>query len=272
MGTTLFTLLLCYLAGAIPSSVWFGKLAYGKDVRDSGSGNAGATNTFRVLGWKAGTVVLLFDFFKGLAATLFISQLAYGWGGGHEAVSSSLGLSWFTETDFLIWCGLMAVIGHMFPVYIGFRGGKGAATACGMLYGIEPISISIALSIFLIVLFTSRYVSLASISSSAAYPFAQLALIYLFGVEIETSFFLFSSVIALMIILKHKSNIGRLLNGTERRVGSFKPGRGSGGDGSEGTGGTGAGSAGAGSAGAGSVGAGSAGAGSEGAKESGGTG
>ena len=224
---TIATLLLCYLTGAIPSSVWFGKLAYGKDVRNFGSGNAGATNTFRVLGWKAGTFVLLFDFFKGLAATLIVSQLAIIWGGGHEAIQTSLHLSWFTKTDFLIWCGLFAVLGHMFPIYIGFRGGKGAATACGMLYGIEPISISIALSVFLIVLFTSRYVSLASITSSAAYPFAQLILIFLFDVPIETSFFLFSTAIALMIIVKHKSNIRRLRDGTESRVKSFKPGKGS---------------------------------------------
>lgn len=214
--------MICYLIGAIPSSIWYGKLVRGIDIRDHGSGNAGATNTFRILGWKAGTIVLLFDFGKGLFSTVVVSQLAYSIASGPVSFYEN----WDVNAMLLIFCGVAAVIGHMFPVYSNFSGGKGAATACGMLYGIEPLSISIALAVFLIVMFSSRYVSLASISASFIYPFTQLVLRYGFDWHIDGSIIIFSSVLALTIIIKHKGNIKRLLNGTENRVSSFKPAEG----------------------------------------------
>ena len=220
---SLFTvIIISYLIGAIPSSIWYGKLFRGVDIRDHGSGNAGATNTFRILGWKAGTIVLLFDFGKGLFTTLVISQLAYSIGSGPVALYEG----WDIHAMVMIFCGVSAVFGHMFPIYSNFSGGKGAATACGMLYGIEPLSISIALSVFLIVMFTSRYVSLASISASFVYPFTQLTLRYGFDWHIDGSIIIFSSVIAFGIIIKHKGNIRRLLDGNENRVKSFKPSKG----------------------------------------------
>lgn len=211
--------LLSYLVGSIPSSLWMGKIFFHLDIREHGSGNAGATNTFRILGWKAGTVVLLFDFGKGLVATTLISQLAWSVGSGPAELYSN----WDPEAMILIFAGVAAVIGHMYPVYAGFSGGKGAATACGMLYGIEPVSISISLAVFLIVMFTTRYVSLGSIISSIIYPFSQLTMRYGFNWEIDGSVILFSSFIALAIVVKHKSNIRRLLKGTENRIQSFKP-------------------------------------------------
>lgn len=216
----LFTVvLISYLIGSIPSSLWMGKIFYGIDIRQHGSGNAGATNTFRILGWKAGSIVLLFDFGKGLLCTLVISQLAYSIGDGPV----SLYANWDEGAKLLILCGVAAVVGHMFPIYAKFSGGKGAATACGMLYGIEPVSISITLAIFLIVMFATHYVSLGSIIACAVYPLSQLVLRYGLGWDIDGSIIIFSTVIALSIIIKHKGNIKRLLEGTENRIKSFKP-------------------------------------------------
>ncbi|MFO7845183.1 MAG: glycerol-3-phosphate 1-O-acyltransferase PlsY [Balneolaceae bacterium] len=222
MASLLTVILISYLIGAIPSSLWYGKIVRNVDIREHGSGNAGATNTFRILGWKAGSLVLLFDFGKGLICTLFVSQLAFEIGSGPVSFYSG----WDVEPMVLILCGMAAVFGHMFPVYAGFTGGKGAATACGMLYGIEPVSISITLALFLIIMFSTRYVSLASITGAFVYPFSQLILRYGYGMEIDGSIMIFSSLIALTIIVKHKGNIRRLLDGNENRINSFKPSEG----------------------------------------------
>lgn len=222
MFALLVVVVISYLIGAIPSSLWMGKIFYGVDIRGHGSGNAGATNTFRILGWKAGIIVLLFDFGKGLLCTTVISQLAWHIGSGPV----SLYVNWDVSSMLLIFTGVAAVIGHMFPVYAGFSGGKGAATACGMLYGIEPVSISISLALFLLVMFTTRYVSLGSIAGAVIYPFSQLTLRYGFNWDIDGSIILFSSALAVGIIIKHKGNIKRLLEGNENRVKSFKPSKG----------------------------------------------
>jgi glycerol-3-phosphate acyltransferase PlsY len=222
MFSIIVVFIICYLIGSIPCSLCTGKIFFGVDIREHGSGNAGATNTFRILGWKAGTIVLLFDFGKGLLCTTVISGLAYSIGSGPVSFYSN----WDVDAMLLILCGLAAVAGHMFPLYARFSGGKGAATACGMLYGIEPVSISISLALFLIIMFTTRYVSLGSILAALIYPFSQLILRYIYGWEIDGSIIIFSSVIALGIIIKHKGNINRLLKGTENRVKSFKPSKG----------------------------------------------
>lgn len=214
--------LLSYLIGAIPSSLWMGKLFFDTDIRNHGSGNAGATNTFRILGWKAGAIVLLIDFGKGLFCTTVISGLAWNIGSGPVSLYSG----WEVGSMLVIFAGVAAVIGHMFPVYANFSGGKGAATACGMLYGIEPVSISISLAIFLIVMISTRYVSLGSIIASLIYPFSQLTLRYGFDWDIDGSIILFSSFLALGIVIKHKGNIKRLIAGNENRVSSFKPAKG----------------------------------------------
>lgn len=213
---------LSYLIGAIPSSLWMGKLFFDTDIRNYGSGNAGATNTFRILGWKAGVIVLLIDFGKGLLCTTVISSLAWNIGSGPISLYSG----WEVESMLVIFAGVAAVLGHMFPVYANFSGGKGAATACGMLYGIEPVSISISLAIFLIIMLSTRYVSLGSIIASLIYPFSQLTLRYGFDWDIDGSIILFSSFLALGIVIKHKGNIKRLIAGNENRVSSFKPAKG----------------------------------------------
>lgn len=214
-------LLASYLIGSIPSSLWMGKIYKGIDIRDYGSGNAGATNTFRILGWKAGTAVLLFDFSKGFLCAAVISQLAYQIGSGPVAPAV-----WSVDPFLKISCGILAVAGHMFPLYASFDGGKGAATAAGMLYGIEPLSISITLFVFLLVILITRYVSLGTILASVTYPLSQVVLIRFFDWSIDPSVLIFTTVLALVIIAKHHGNIKRLIKGTENRISSFKPTKG----------------------------------------------
>ena len=216
-------MLVSYLLGSIPSAVWAGRLTKGIDIREHGSGNAGATNTFRVLGWKAGIVVSLIDIGKGFVAAYYISQLAFVFG----EMPDSVGI-WNIEVFVKIMAGLAAVIGHLYPVYAGFKGGKGALTAAGMLYGLEPISITLALTVFLIVLFTTRYASLASILSSVSYPIILISLGYLYELAgIDASLMVFSALVPVFIISKHTSNIKRLRDGTENRIKSFVPSKGS---------------------------------------------
>ncbi len=212
-------LLLSYLVGSIPSSIWVGKLVKGVDIRDHGSGNAGATNTFRLLGWKPGISVLGIDFFKGFASSLWISQLAYHIGSGPVALFEF----WSVDPFLSITCGIAAVVGHMFPLYANFDGGKGMATAAGMLCGIEPVSVAIAAGVFLIVLISSRFVSLASLLAAFVYPLVLVVLRYGYGWDIDGSILIFAAIIGLAIIIKHKGNIRRLLDGTENKVSSFKP-------------------------------------------------
>jgi len=210
--------LISYLLGSIPSSIWVGKIYKGVDIRNHGSGNAGATNTFRLLGWRAGLVVSLIDLGKGFVAAYFVSGLAFMVTG--EVVTLP---NWETETFVQLVGGISAVIGHMFPLYAGFQGGKGVITAAGMLLAIEPISIVVSILVFILVLFTSHYVSLASILSAFCYPLMLLVLRYWTGWEIDGSLIIFGTVCALGIIIKHHSNIKRLINGNENRVRSFSP-------------------------------------------------
>lgn len=222
MISLLAVLLLSFLLGSIPTSLWTGKVLKGIDIRQYGSGNAGATNTFRTLGWKAGVFVLTVDFLKGFVSTKYISGLAFLIASG--PVSPPV---WEADAFVKIACGTVAVIGHMFPVLAGFKGGKGGASAAGMLYGIEPVSISISVAIFFIVMFTTRYVSLGTVVSTGFYPINLLILRYGFGWDIDGSMMIIGTFAALFIIYKHKANMQRLANGTENRIASFRPGKGS---------------------------------------------
>lgn len=208
-----------YLVGSIPSSIWVGKLVKGVDIRKHGSGNAGATNTFRLLGWKPGVAVLAIDFSKGLASSLWISQLAYHIGSGPVVLFDFWSMSAFLS----ITCGVAAVIGHMFPLYANFEGGKGMATAAGMLCGIEPVSVGIAALFFVVVMLSTRYVSLASLVAAFVYPLVLVLFRYGLGWPIDGSILIFGALVGIAIIIKHRSNIKRLLKGTENQVSSFSP-------------------------------------------------
>ncbi|TNE71256.1 glycerol-3-phosphate 1-O-acyltransferase [bacterium] len=207
--------LISYVVGSIPSSVWVGKVTKGIDLREHGSGNAGATNTFRVLGWKAGVFVVIIDFIKGLTATLWVMKLAPYFGELPQ---------WFmdgNESVLKIILGFTAVIGHTLPIFAQFRGGKGMLTACGMLFGVEPISIGIATTTFLVVMFSSRYVSLASIISSIVYPIMLLILKFGFGMNISYVLIVLATLLCVFLIYKHRSNITRLKAGNENKIPAF---------------------------------------------------
>lgn len=219
MLATLTVLGISYILGSIPSAIWVGKAFMGVDVREHGSGNAGTTNTFRVLGWPSGVTVFTLDFMKGFASSFWISALAWSMFVGPLSPPN-----WEVDAFLKISCGLFAVIGHMFPIFANFKGGKGAATACGMLFGIEPISIGISAFVFITIILLTRYVSLASIVSSFLYPVSLIIMRYYFGLDkvVDGSMIVFGAIIAFGIIVKHKSNISRLIGGTESKIGSSK--------------------------------------------------
>lgn len=220
MLSLVIILILSYLAGSIPGSVWVGKSLYGVDVRRHGSGNAGATNVFRVLGWKAGVLATCVDLGKGLLAAGVIASIRL------DALPSGVEV-WQMETVVRLMAGVAAIIGHMYPVWAGFKGGKGVNTSAGVLFALTPITMWITLAVFFLVLLSSRYVSLASLSAVVAFPSTIAIRRYLFGIDaLDPSLLIFSIVMALGIILAHRSNIQRLLRGTESRLRSFRPARG----------------------------------------------
>ena len=194
----IFFLILAYLIGSFPSAVWLGKTFYNKDVREYGSGNAGATNTFRVLGKKAGIPVLLMDVFKGWFAVYLAS------------------FSVADNVELQLAFGIAAVIGHLFPIYTGFRGGKGIATLLGFMIGVEPIAAGICALIFLISFLISKYVSLSSIFASIAFP---LVIVFSYGYNnVNSSLFLFSIFVPILALITHQKNIERLIRGEENKV------------------------------------------------------
>lgn len=215
MAATVTVLFISYLLGSTPSAIWVGKAFKGIDVREHGSGNAGTTNTFRVLGMPFGVMVFVLDFMKGFVSSFWISGLAFFWFSGPLAPPN-----WDVEAFLSISCGMAAVFGHMFPVFAGFKGGKGAATACGMLFGIEPISIGISFALFGLIVWITRYVSLASIVSTAIYPITLLIMRYGLDRYVDGSIIIIAAMIAFGIIYKHKVNIRRLIAGTENKVGA----------------------------------------------------
>lgn len=194
-----------YLIGSLPSSVWVGKAYHGIDVRGYGSGNAGATNTFRVLGTPTGIVVLFLDIIKGVTATSLI----------HYVPSVSHGTEQFINLQLLF--GLLAVVGHIFPIYENFKGGKGIATLFGMLIGIHYVLALACVALFVVVLLSTKYVSLSSILAAVAFP---ILTIFVFKRD-EPLFIAFGIAAAVLVVLTHKKNISRLLNGEESKANLF---------------------------------------------------
>ena len=198
-------LIISYLLGAIPTSVIVGKAVRGVDVRDHGSGNAGATNTWRVLGWKAGVTVLALDAGKGAAAAVLVPLIHFG----HLP---------FTAPVIAILCGLSAVIGHVFPVYVGFRGGKGVATGAGMLIAVAPVPVGIAIVIFGLSMFLFGMVSLSSILAVMSVPIGIVLLNRFSGTGYHPLLLGITCVLALFIIFNHRANIARIIRGRERSL------------------------------------------------------
>jgi acyl phosphate:glycerol-3-phosphate acyltransferase len=197
---------LAYFIGAIPFSIWIGKKFYGVDVRTSGSGNAGATNTFRVLGTQAGILVLTLDILKGVLAVLLANWLGSENFSFEQMLYYRLGL------------GIMAAIGHIFPVYLNFKGGKGVATFFGVVIAIFPWAALICMGIFFLIFYTSHYVSLGSIIAALAFPFGVLFVQHVHNAVILIAVFL----IPVIIFYTHRKNIGRLVSGTENKISFHK--------------------------------------------------
>jgi len=192
-----------YLLGAVPSAVWIGKLFYGTDVREHGSGNAGATNTFRVLGKKAGIPVLLLDILKGFGAVSLV------WIAGDYRPHTND----FIEMQLAL--GVAAVLGHVFPVYAGFRGGKGIATLFGVIMALHPQACLLATLVFLAVFLTTHYVSLGSMCAALAFPFI-VALG--FPGKAFPPMVIFSVMVTVLVLITHQKNIERLLKKQESKI------------------------------------------------------
>ncbi len=195
-------IVLAYLIGSIPTALIISKSFFGVDIRDYGSGNMGATNTFRVLGPRFGTVVMVIDILKGMAAvglfTLLPKYLNDDWG----------------RTNFMIGLGLAAVAGHIFPIFANFRGGKGVATLFGMILTVQPVIALSCVSVFVFVLFLTRYVSLSSMLAGLSLP---VCVLWIWNDDV-TIYRIFAVLVAAMIILTHQKNIIRILRGSESRV------------------------------------------------------
>ncbi|MFN5786754.1 MAG: glycerol-3-phosphate 1-O-acyltransferase PlsY [Flavobacteriia bacterium] len=206
MDFILFSII-AYLLGSIPTAVWIGRYRYGLDVREHGSKNAGATNTFRVLGKKPGILVLFIDIVKGALATALPEMI----------LESNL-----QDPDHLIQIRILsaifAVTGHVFPIFAQFRGGKGVATSLGVIIGLQPIAALICVSLFLVVFVSSKYVSLGAITAAIAFPLINY---FMLG---EKSFWLlsFSLLLSALVIIAHRKNINRLMKGEETKMNLFK--------------------------------------------------
>jgi len=180
-----------YLLGSIPTGLLLGK-AFGVDIRSAGSGNIGATNAYRILGKKIGIMTLAGDCLKGVIPVLAVKYL-----GGNDGLVALTGLA--------------AFLGHVYTVFLGFKGGKGVATALGVFLAVSPLSVLIALAVFLLVAWKWRYVSLASITAAAVIP------VIVTVVERKAFFTGMAIIVAAIVVLKHRENIERLKAGTERK-------------------------------------------------------
>jgi len=219
MINMVIVVLLSYIVGSIPTSIILSKWRHGFDIRSKGSGNAGGTNVFRVLGWKSGMFVIIVDALKGVIATTIIARLFW-----------DPALPFYNHTpfdDFTIIqmiCGGAAVIGHVWTMFAGFKGGKGIATGSGMLIGIAPTEFAVSIAVFLIFLYAFKYVSLGSIMAAASFPLSLVVRYNILSDEIHSykTLVFFSTGIALFLIYSHRANIKRLMEGTERKISGLK--------------------------------------------------
>ncbi len=204
MYSIILVMLLSYLIGSFPSAVVMGRMTWRIDIREFGSKNAGGTNAFRVLGWKAGVIVALVDVGKGILAVLLVSKIRI------DPV--------FVSNELVqILAGGSVIIGHIWTVLAKFKGGKGVATAGGVLIGLCPWAAVICLFIFLVTVFATRYVSLGSMVSASALPLILISFNRFLMEDVSHSFIMFSFFVSGLIVFKHRANIKRLLNGTENR-------------------------------------------------------
>ncbi|MDI9358963.1 MAG: glycerol-3-phosphate 1-O-acyltransferase PlsY [Phycisphaerales bacterium] len=197
-----------YLIGSIPTAVWISKKKFGIDIREYGSGNAGATNTFRVLGKQWGIIVLLIDLIKGVIATSLYVFMPFYLSPDHE----------IARVNFMIILGLTAVLGHVFPIWANFKGGKGVATLFGMAIAIQPLVAICCVGVFIVFLYMTRFVSLSSILASISF---MLFVVFIFD-EKEFLYRAFAIFVCVLICFTHQKNIVKLLQGKESKAGIMK--------------------------------------------------
>ena len=207
-------IILSYLIGSIPTSLIISKAAKGIDIREHGSGNAGGTNVMRVLGWKHGLLVILLDALKGVLAVIVVARLHYG----SMPFENATPFDDFTLVQII--AGISAVIGHIWTVFAGFKGGKGIATALGMLLMIVTVDMLIAIGVFILVVTFSRYVSLGSLAGAVAVPLTVIVRENIFNVDIPNynTLLPFLILVSLLVIFTHRKNVVRLLNGSESKI------------------------------------------------------
>lgn len=221
MLNLVFVILLSYLVGSIPTSIIISKLVRGIDIRNHGSGNAGGSNVFRVLGWKWGISTILLDAFKGALAVIIVARMYLD----NIPFNNITPFDDFTLVQII--CGVSAVIGHVWTVFAGFRGGKGIATGLGVLIMIITIDMALALGVFFIIVAVFRYISLGSLAAAISVPLIMVIRENLFGVNIQGyhTILPFSILLALLVIYTHRKNIDRLLKGSESKISFVKRNR-----------------------------------------------
>lgn len=207
-------IILSYLIGSIPTSIIVSRLNRGIDIRDYGSGNAGGTNVMRVLGWKQGVLVIILDALKGVLAVVVVARLHYG----TMPFPNATPFDDFTLIQII--AGIAAIIGHVWTIFAGFRGGKGIATALGMLLMITTVDMLIAVGVFILVVSISKYVSLGSIVGAIAVPLTLIVRENIFNVNIPnySTLLPFVILVTLIVIFTHRKNVVRLINGNEHKL------------------------------------------------------
>jgi len=213
MLSLMIILLLSYLAGSVPTAIIAGRILIKDDIRRHGSGNAGATNVYRVMGWKPALIVVLIDIGKGILAVLFIAAIRV------DAL-------FLEEALIQLLAGVCAIVGHIWTVFAGFRGGKGVGTAFGVLVSLMPVPAMLALIVWLILVLSTRIVSLGSITAAVIFPAALIVQRICWKHDIPLAYMIIALAMGILILFTHRSNIGRLVRGEENRFGSSKPGRG----------------------------------------------
>jgi len=206
MITILTAIVIGYLLGSVPSGVWLGRLVKGVDLREHGSKSMGATNVFRVLGWKLAVITLTIDIGKGYLAAFLASR-------------ANLGDIALTSIQLALIAGLAAIVGHLFPLFAKFKGGKGIATGTGLLLFLSPLEVGFAFLVFVVVVFIYRYVSLGSILAALLYSLGIMLEKYYLKIPVEDEMIALALIILILVLYTHRSNIKRLLNGNENKLG-----------------------------------------------------
>lgn len=206
MISLVFVLLLSYFAGSIPTAILVSRIIMKDDIRNHGSKNAGATNVFRVMGWKPALFVVLVDMGKGLIAVLLITKI--------QIDGLLFGLP-FVQ----ILAGVTAILGHVWTLFAGFKGGKGVGTAFGVLVALIPVPALIALGVWIVLVIITRIVSVGSIVAALTLPVSIICQRKIFGIHVPDAFLWIAIAVAILIVFTHRANIGRLIRGEENRFG-----------------------------------------------------